>query len=191
MTLVQGEQSRSPRHSTLAAAVSRIAALSVPGCGSVHLQHFHASRRATSILKPGNSGSKTLRQKAGKYCSHNYLSNSKKLFVFALLCAEAQTGREVKVILFFLPLDPASFGTTAKGSLSCRWAVPSPPQPPQSQSQGKNTGAATTSNLAAARGGSASALTLRLGLRLWPARGVHHARGLLLLAAGACACGSG
>ena len=38
------------------------------------------------------------------------------------------------------------------------------------------------------RGGSASALTLGLGLRLWPARGVHHARGLLLLnAAGACA----
>ena len=37
------------------------------------------------------------------------------------------------------------------------------------------------------RGGSASALTLGLGLRLWPARGVHHARGLLLLnAAGAC-----
>ena len=144
MTLVQGEQSRSPRHSTLAAAVSRTAALSVPGCGSVHLQHFHASRRATAFLKPGNGGSKTLRQKAGKDCSHNYLSNSKTLFVFALLCAEAQTGREVKVILFFLPLDPGFFWNNSQrfGSRSapCAWT---------------------------------------------------HARGLLLLAAGACACGSG
>ena len=40
------------------------------------------------------------------------------------------------------------------------------------------------------RSGSTNALTLGLGLRMWPARGVHRARGLLLLTA-AGACGSG
>ena len=73
-TLVQGEQSRSPRHSTLAAAVSRTAALSVPGCGSVHLQHFHASRRAMAF-------------KAGQWRPQKHLDKKREKIVVTFIQA--------------------------------------------------------------------------------------------------------